>query len=1296
VVFPFTKLNITVEIQLNGTWTDISQYCMVRDDQGGILIERGRQDEASEVDAGRCTLELDNTDLRFSPRYPNGAYYGMIGRNTPLRVSVNAGSPYLYIPGVAGSNNASTPDAAALDITGDIDVRFEGSLSNYLDASDVFHTTQIMAKLGTTAGTKSWFFGVRDNLLYFEWSADGTNTLSASSTVQPVPDPDDKLAIRATMDVNDGSGNRVIKFYTAETMDGPWIQLGDTVTTSGTTSIFNSASALQIGEATGFAFTNPDGRVLKAEVRNGINGTVVANPDFTAQTLGATSFADSAGRTWTINGDTEITDKRIRFVGEVPDWPLQSDTSGNDVSVKIQAAGILRRLGQGEAPIQSTLRRRLPSYNPLAYWPMEDGSEATQASSPIDGVGPLKLSPANWAGEDTLASSNAVVTINSGTTTACEMKGIIPAPSGTLTEWSATQMYRVDSAPATERTFLRVTATGTVAEWRLQSGSGGSTVFGYDSDGGTVFSQALATGTDIFGQWIFLQLDVTQSGGNVAWAIRWKNLAGDAGEFSSSFAGTIGRPTAFVSPANGFAADLDGMALGHLAAWPEAATPAYDNAIVAWSGEAAGERITRLATEDNVPVRSNNIDSDSVLVGTQGQQTILNLLREAQDADFGILYEERESIGLYYRNRESLYNQTPALILDYPTRGDIMPPLTPVDDDQNVANKVTAERANGSSATAELTSGAMSTQAPPNGVGLYEDKRTFTLHTDDQTDDAAGWMLHLGTVDEPRYPLLTTWLQSTLADGPNNARVDQVMSIDSGDRIQITNPASKINNDTVDLMVQGYTEFISQFRWEFDFVCTPASPWDVAWVAPNGTTDNVRRDWSHVGASSSAVTAAAVDSDDTEISVRNLETEYWTHELSDMPFDWTIGGEVVTVTSPGDLETSNPFFITDLTNWTTADCSITRETTIIPTHPRAVASMKVTPAGGVASGGASSAMTATGSINIGGLYQCGMWVYSPAGWSDIRVVIDWYTSADAFISTSLGSANVIPAGVWTWISQTDLAAPATASKMKVRARYGGTPASTDVFYVWGPRACRRFSWYAYDQFGRTDTDTWTNTDSGLTWTNTGGTSADYDVLSGYGRHVCATVNSSRRSTVTALHANSDQTVDIAVSATATGGSMYAHVSARALDVNNMYLLRLEHTTGGSINMQIRKRVGGTETQVGSTTFSPEQGYTAGTFIRVRFRVVGTSLKAKIWRTTDPEPDGWRIDETDSSLTAADPIGFRSIVSASNTNVNPEIRYDNYYTRSPQTYTVIRSVNGVVKSQVVSAPIKLTPPAIVAL
>src|SRR5690606_38387705 len=108
------------------------------------------------------------------------------------------------------------------------------------------------------------------------------------------------------------------------------------------------------------------GRVLAARIIDGdlATGTEVANPDFTAQTAGATACVDAAGRTWAVNGTAEIAERSIRGVGQVDeihlDWPhatQRDDPVSDGVShVTVTASGMLRRMAQGASSLESTLR----------------------------------------------------------------------------------------------------------------------------------------------------------------------------------------------------------------------------------------------------------------------------------------------------------------------------------------------------------------------------------------------------------------------------------------------------------------------------------------------------------------------------------------------------------------------------------------------------------------------------------------------------------------------------------------------------------------------------------------------------------------------------------------------------------------------------------------------------------------------------------------------------------------------------------------------------------------------------
>ena len=65
------------------------------------------------------------------------------------------------------------------------------------------------------------------------------------------------------------------------------------------------------------------------------------------------------------------------------------------------------------------------------------------------------------------------------------------------------------------------------------------------------------------------------------------------------------------------------------------------------------------------------------------------------------------------------------------------------------------------------------------------------------------------------------------------------------------------------------------------------------------------------------------------------------------------------------------------------------------------------------------------------------------------------------------------------------------------------------------------------------------------------------------------------------------------------------------------------------NLVIQKKVHGVGTTLGTTSFAAG----AGTSYTIRFRVVGSTLYAKVWPTSGTEPAGWMLQLTDSTLTS---------------------------------------------------------------
>jgi len=80
--------------------------------------------------------------------------------------------------------------------------------------------------------------------------------------------------------------------------------------------------------------------------------------------------------------------------------------------------------------------------------------------------------------------------------------------------------------------------------------------------------------------------------------------------------------------------------------------------------------------------------------------------------------------------------------------------------------------------------------------------------------------------------------------------------------------------------------------------------------------------------------------------------------------------------------------------------------------------------------------------------------------------------------------------------------------------------------------------------------------------------------------------------------------------------------ARWTDTNNWYKAYIEGT-----NLVVQKKVSGAYTTLGSAPFAA----TGGTAYSLRFRVVGTSLSARVWRAGSAEPTTWMVTATDSAF-----------------------------------------------------------------
>ncbi|MFE5996777.1 hypothetical protein ACFQ6C_07765 [Streptomyces sp. NPDC056454] len=883
MAFPEDPLGLRAELRIGTTWVDVTKRAYTRDP---IRTVAGMSAQGTGVDPASLSLTLNNKDGHFSPRNPLGPYYGRLGRNTPARVSVPGDTTYL---GLRRAGARATTSAAGLPSgTTDLDVRVELTPETWSPA--VGGDVELIGRWGA-APTRGWVLALVSGAggrLQFSWSADGSISNNVISTSLGLV-PGERAAVRVTLDVDNGGGGRTTTFYKGPSLAGPWTVVGTPWVQAGVTSTFAAATPLVIGDLPAIAWTGVPERVHGAEIRAGIGGTVAARVDWSAATVGATSHTDTTGRVWTLEGPAEFTRLVPIFMGEVASWPSRWAPSGQDAWVPVEGAGILRRMQQGRKALTSTLRRRIPTAGPVAYWPMEEGDSATQAYSPVPGCLPLTAPGLDWAAADTLPGSSPLPSITAGTT----LKASVPAYPAS-TSWQLEFVYFRGAEPTLLMPILEL-STG-MFPWPRMSvrmgPGGGVQVVGISADGESTSLLLTGGSGPIAGQWNRFRLTVSQDGSLVRIAVVIIPIGGAGGAWSQTFTGTVG-PVRAISAA--YTSVLEGTAIGHIALFNRAGVGVMDFADHGYNREAAGTRALRIATEEGVQLTVMGDPADTVLMGPQRPQTLVELLHECAEADGGILMERPYGLGLVYRTRTSLYNQSPTLTVPY---GSIAPDLEPVEDDQAVRNDVTASRRGGGSGRAVVETGPLSVlPSEQGGVGIYDEAVELNLADDSQAQPMASWLAHLGTVDEARYPSIRVDLHR------HPELIPAVLRLRVGDLVRLTGLPLWVGESTTDLHVMQIQHEPRPRAWTVTLVCTPASPYRVGVVG-----DTVR---GRVDTSGSEL-AVDVTATGATLSVAVTAGRPWVTSSAfpaEFPFDVVLGGEVVTVTSITGVSSPQTFTV---------------------------------------------------------------------------------------------------------------------------------------------------------------------------------------------------------------------------------------------------------------------------------------------------------------------------------------------------------------------------------------------------
>lgn len=817
-----------------------------------IVIQAGRDDEATDVEAGSLSATMDDRDGNLSPRNVYGQWYGKLSRGCPIRVRW-ARTTDNFTRTVAAGGWGTNTDGYAWTI---------GSSSSSFSVD------------GSRAVVQLAFNGFSRNLLTGAGSADVDVTWSVTAPVLPTGGNFVSAAVLRSVGTTYLLANAELQTdSTIMVKIGRFVNGSITALTSNTVvGSYTAGAKVRVRARAEGAFI-----MIKAWLDSGAEPAAwqLMTTDYVAEGTGVGMVLwrlNSNAGTYTAYIDDYAVDN-VLWVGNVPEWaPRWPDKSGEDSVTPITAAGVLRRIQQGSSQLQSPLRRQLTGL-PYAsgYWPLEDEGGSLSAASAVPKGRPAQTGgEVTFAGDDSLPGASTTLVLNDAFTSS--ITGT--APIKTTTGWSAMVLFKMDTATAVgvDQTLFELRTTGTAVRWRIWVLESSAIGFqAYDASDTLIASGSGGADAVNFLSWTAVQIETNISGGTVTVSLLWHQVGSE-----NYYVAVTGGPYSYSGTAPAITsmkvvAPTNKLSVGHMwigddiLPFVDANFSLVSNGYI---GESASSRITRVAAESGIPVGA--LTGASEPMGRQKEANLLDLLRETEDADQGVLYERGNSLA--YRPRSRRYNNPPTMALDW-SLGHLDEPPEPQDDDQRLRNQWTVERVDGSSAVAL-------DQASIDLVGLYDDSAELNIAHDDRLGDFASWLLHLGTADELRWPRI----KINLVAHPE--LISQWLACTIGSRITIANPPSQIAGESIDLIIEGYTQTINLHKWTVELSCSPARPWDV------GVYDSTARRYdSRTTTLQSSVTSSATSMSFTFTN----PADYWSRNAAAQPYDVMVQGERIRI-----------------------------------------------------------------------------------------------------------------------------------------------------------------------------------------------------------------------------------------------------------------------------------------------------------------------------------------------------------------------------------------------------------------
>lgn len=894
-----------VELLTTAAPIDITDDVMTDDP---ISIDVGRSGESGQPEPLRLAFKLKDYDGKYDPANPNGPYYGLIGRNTPVAVSV-------------------LPDD-----------------EEWPQVIDSFSRT-VAAGWGTSTSGHAWTpVGSGGSVLTTDWSVSGgagimTLTSAGSSRscrirggyAETLSDYDATVSVVAPV----ATGDRLEVQYTFRGVDadGGYSQSARmALMPSGAVDLYMIETVANVGTVYGpvtVSGLTHTGQSLRFRARCvgwmtyvKVWETSGVEPDEWHGVWQSNTVPSSAGvfsvRSGRSIGNTNspavfaydnliMLPRSVRAVAEIQSWPLDYDAAGALPVVSVEAAGALRRLTVGSELAVGPLTRALSAAiaggtGPVGYWPMEEGATsmvAGQSWAAVGEAGPLTLSGGQTQSQlvGNLPGTAPLPRLGDARASA----SLAPSTStGGLTMWAS--VIIPDAGITSEFVLLSGVTTGTAARWELSLLPGGGIsgwnyrVRAYSTYGTLLLDySSVLIGLD-YGL-VRITLELTQDGSDIDYVVAYAKSLDRAFILQSATVtgSTVG---AWSGVSVSGSADNADVACGHVTLWNEVVSIFVSlRQFLGYAGETPAQRVQRICNENGIPAAVPPAHDASMTMGVQPSGTALAVLTDAA-AVGGILVEDRGTGAVMLAPREYLYaggRGTAPVSWAHP--GHIPSGTRTSADRSTFRNRVSITRAGGGAVVAEQASGPLGTAAPPTGSGICATSITLGVETDAQAADQAAWRLNAALADSPRFNSLTMRLHSATDISAAHSIADAGISfIEIADIPRRLSPAGS----QVSLPV-GRSERIGPNEWRLTHILAAAEHYRILTLDDDtlGRADTA-------GASLDG----AIDADDTTIYVATSTGPLWTTDPSDMPVVIDVDGEPIEVTAISGATSPQEFTVT--------------------------------------------------------------------------------------------------------------------------------------------------------------------------------------------------------------------------------------------------------------------------------------------------------------------------------------------------------------------------------------------------